>query len=96
VESYPISLILEVLQLLVLDFLELSVLDMNVVLDNPVDRLDVGECWLVVVLDQGLNLHGALPVDSFDVQAKVAVDKSWGSCARGGAVNVDFVLTISH
>ena len=50
----------------------------------------------MVMLDQGLNLHRALPVDSFDVKAKVAVDKGWGSCAGGGAVNVDFVLAIGR
>ena len=66
-ESYSISLILEILQLLALDFLELSVLDMNIVSDHSIDRFDVWKRWLVVVLDQRLNLHWALPVDGFDV-----------------------------
>jgi hypothetical protein len=75
-----VPLILKILELLILYFLELSILNMNIVLNHFVYGFDVWERTFMVVLDQGLDLHRALPVHCFDVQAKVAVYEGWRSC----------------
>jgi len=96
VDFNSVPFILKVLELLVLDFLEFSILNVNVVFNHFIHGFDVWERAFMVVLDQSLDLHWTLPVDCFDVQAEVAVHESWRSCHRRGAVNVNFGLAVCH
>jgi hypothetical protein len=77
--SHSVSFIMKVPELIILNFLELSILDMDVIFYHFVHSLQIGEGYLVVVLDQGLNLHRTLPVNCLDVQAKVAIQQGWSS-----------------
>ena len=95
-DSHSVSFIMKVPELIILDFLELSILDMDVIFYHLVHSLQVGEGYLVVVLDQGLNLHRALPVNCLDVQAKVAIQEGWSSRHRRGAVKVYLIFSTCH
>ena len=46
---------------------------MSIVLDHGIDGFDVWKRWVVVVLDQILHHHWALPVNRLDVEAEVTV-----------------------
>ena len=76
--------------------LELRILDALVVVDDLVDHLHIWVSWLVVVLDEGFDLHWALPVYGFHVKAQVEVKEGRSSCDRGGAVDVYLVLAGGH
>jgi len=49
-------------------------------LNYLVDGSDVWERGIVVVLDQVLNSHWTLPINSFDVKAEVAIHQGCRSC----------------
>lgn len=50
---------------------------MDVLFDDSIHDLDVRKRWLVVVLNEFLNLQRALPVDGLHVQAEIEVEQGW-------------------
>jgi hypothetical protein len=69
---------------------------MSIVFNYTIDGLDVWIRRVVVVLDQILDQHRALPINCFNIEAEVAINESCGSCHGRCAMNVHFGLSISH